>query len=188
MNPVIFLTGRPGIGKTTLVRRVVERLSGQAGGFYTVEMRQGGIRQGFKLVTLDGQERVFAQVGFSSPYHIGKYGVEIAALDAVGVPAIDRAVSISYLVVIDEIGPMELFSAAFRAAVLRALDSGRSVLATVAQRAHPWINAIKRRSGVTVIHVTLANRDELVSTLVETFQKTELSQYTDLSGRTSESG
>jgi nucleoside-triphosphatase len=86
------------------------------------------------------------------------------------VPAIDQAVATGQVVVIDEIGPMELFSTAFRAAVLRAVDSGRPVLATIVRRPHPWADALKRRPGVRLIEITPANRDALVDMLIETFQ------------------
>jgi nucleoside-triphosphatase len=170
INPVVLLTGRPGVGKTTLVRRVVERLAGRAGGFYTAEIRQGGVRRGFKLVALGGEQAVIAHVDFVSQQRVSKYGVDVAALDAVGVPTIDRAVATGQVVVIDEIGPMELFSTAFRAAVLRAVDSGRLVLATIVRRPHPWADALKRRPGVRLIEITPANRDALVAMLIETFQ------------------
>jgi nucleoside-triphosphatase len=170
MSPVVLLTGRPGVGKTTLVRRIVERLGGRAGGFYTAEIRQGGVRRGFKLVTLDGHEAVIAHTDFAGRQRVSKYGVDVAALDAVGVPAIDRAIAAGQVVIIDEIGPMELFSAAFRAAVLRAVDSGRPILATVARRPQPWADALKRRPGVRLVEITFANRDALVATLVEELQ------------------
>ncbi|MFQ5886839.1 MAG: nucleoside-triphosphatase, partial [Anaerolineae bacterium] len=42
MGHAILLAGRPGVGKTTIIKQVVDMLSGEAGGFYTEEIRQGG--------------------------------------------------------------------------------------------------------------------------------------------------
>lgn len=168
-GPVVLLTGRPGVGKTTVVRAVVERCGLPAGGFYTAEIRQGGARQGFKLVTLDGEEAVMAHVDIPGRPRVGKYGVNVSAIDRVGVPAIERAVQAGGLVVVDEIGPMELYSEAFKAAVLRAVESGRPVLATIMLRPNPWADGLKRRPGVRLIQVTMANRDALPEQLVAMF-------------------
>jgi nucleoside-triphosphatase len=60
----LFLTGNPGVGKTTLIRAVVQRLKGiTCAGFYTEETRQGGQRTGFRVVTLDEQKGILAIVG-----------------------------------------------------------------------------------------------------------------------------
>lgn len=162
-----LLTGRPGVGKTTLVRRVVDRLDQLAGGFYTRELREGGQRVGFEIVTLDGQTATLAHVDIDSRHHVSKYGVDVAALDRVGVPAIRRAMKAGALVVIDEIGKMELFSDAFKAAVLEALDNQSPVLGTITRGRHPWAKRIKQRDDVDVIQVTLKNRDELVNHLAK---------------------
>jgi nucleoside-triphosphatase len=173
MNPIVLITGRPGSGKTTLVRRVVERLAGRAGGFYTAEIRHGGVRQGFKLITLDGHEAVIAHVEFAGRQRVGKYTVDVAALDRVGVPAVERALAAGQVIVVDEIGPMELSSSAFRTSVLHALDSGCPVLATVMLHPDPWADALKRRPGVRLVELTPANRDRLLDSLVETFRLQE---------------
>jgi nucleoside-triphosphatase THEP1 len=109
----VLLTGRPGSGKTTLVKRVVNELAQSAGGFYTEEIRERGQRVGFKLVTLEGREAVLAHVDFKTPQRVGKYGLDLSALDTIGAEAIRTAVSTRELVVIDEIGPMEIRSAVF---------------------------------------------------------------------------
>jgi nucleoside-triphosphatase len=84
MNKNILLTGSPGCGKTTLVRRVIARLNGPVGGFYTEEIRSGGARQGFKIVTFGGQAGILAHVNLSGPLRVGRYGVDLKALDMVG--------------------------------------------------------------------------------------------------------
>ena len=163
MGQALFLTGRPGVGKTTVIRTVVARLRGKAGGFYTEEIREGGGRTGFRLVALDGPVGTLASVNISSPVRVGKYGVHLHDLEEVGVKALWRAVEqpdVSVLV-IDEIGKMELASRAFREAVLAALDGPKVVLATVMARSHPWVDRVKATTGVELVEVTLANRQAL---------------------------
>ncbi len=162
-----MLTGRPGCGKTTLIKRVVSKLALPAGGFYTEEMREAGTRVGFKLVTLDREEAVFAHVDFKTRERVGKYGLNLSALEAVGVKAIRESVRMQQLVVIDEIGPMEIRSAIFRDAVNEALDSSAPILATIVARSLPFTDAIKKRADVTVIEVRPDNREQLVSELSE---------------------
>lgn len=167
MAKALLLTGRPGVGKTTVVQRVVEQLARPAGGFYTRELREEGRRVGFELITLDGQRAILSHVNFGGRYRVGKYGVDVTALDRVGVPAIRQAVIDGRLVVIDEIGKMELFSEEFRAAVLEALEGQSPILGTIMRGRHPWVDRIKQRDTVEVIEVTPANRDTLVAQLVE---------------------
>jgi len=154
MKTVYLLTGRPGTGKTSLVRQAVAELKGKAGGFYTEEIRVQGTRLGFKLTTLDGQEAVLAHVNFKSRYRVGKYGVDIDALERVGVPALAEAIRQCDVIVIDEIGKMELFSNRFREVVLEAVNSGKPVLGTIMLNPHPWADDIKRQPQVKLVEVT----------------------------------
>lgn len=167
MSKAVLLTGRPGVGKTTLVRRVIERLGRPAGGFHTRELREDGRRVGFEIVTLEGRTATLSHVDIESRHRVSKYGVDVAALDRVGVPAIREAVAEDALVVIDEIGKMELFSNTFKRATLDALASQSPVLGTVTRGRHPWAIKIKQRNDVEVLEVTVGNRDWLVEELVE---------------------
>jgi nucleoside-triphosphatase len=126
-------------------------------------MREVGRRVGFRLVALDGPEGILASVNSSGPYRVGRYRVHLADLDRVGVEAIERAIEQPEVsvVVVDEIGKMELFSPAFRAAVLAALDSPKPVVGTVMAGSQPWVDAIKGRSDVKVVQLTRANREAL---------------------------
>jgi nucleoside-triphosphatase len=166
----VLLTGRPGCGKTTLIRRVANNLPRSAGGFYTGEIRDRCARTGFKIITLDGEEAVFAHVDFKTPDRLGKYGLDLAALERIGVATVRKAVRAQRLVVIDEIGPMEIRSAVFRDAVTEALGTEVPVLATIFARSLPFTDAIKSRPDVTLIEVRPENRERLVSELSERFQ------------------
>ena len=165
----LLLTGRPGCGKTTLIKRVVSKLSLPAGGFYTEEIRERGQRVGFKIITLDCKEAVFAHVHFKTPERLGKYGLDLSVLETVAVAALRAAARARQLVVIDEIGPMEFRSAIFRDAVNEVLESGAPVLATITARSFPFTDGIKKRPDVTMIEVRPNNREQLVSELSEQF-------------------
>jgi nucleoside-triphosphatase len=171
MTRAILLTGAPGSGKTTLICRILAGLSISASGFYTQELRAGGARQGFEIITLDGRRGTLAHVNIGGRHRVGKYGVDLAALEAIGVAAIREAVAGGKLVVIDEIGPMEMLSEPFRRAVVEALDSPSPVLGAIARRSTPFTDAIKARPDVTVIEVTPANRDALPAQIISRLQK-----------------
>jgi nucleoside-triphosphatase len=170
MSQRVLLTGRPGSGKTTLIKRILNEVPQRFGGFYTEEIRDHGARVGFKVVALEGGEAVFAHVDFTTPERVGKYRLDLSALEAVGVNAIRKAVQAGRLIVIDEIGPMEIRSVVFREAVNEALDSELPVLATIFLRSLPFTAAIKSRPDVVLIEVRPDNRERLVSQLSEKFR------------------
>lgn len=176
MKQVYLLTGTPGTGKTSLIKQVVAGMKGRAGGFYTEEIRTQGTREGFRLVTLDGQDTVLAHVKNDSQYRVGKYGVDIDSLERVGVPALYRAVQQCDLVVIDEIGRMELFSTSFREAVSEMIDSGKRVLGTIMIKSHPRADAIKRKPRVNLITVTRDSYRQVLEELLHWLRVTESSK------------
>ncbi len=162
MKQVFLLTGAPGSGKTSVLKEVLAHVDKSAGGFYTEEIRTGGFRQGFDIVTLDGNRATMAHIDIESPYRVGKYGVDLASLEKVAVPAIKQAVAQCDIVVIDEIGKMELFSSSFRESVSQAIDSGKKVLGTIMLKPHPWADNIKQQTKVEVVPVTSANRGQVL--------------------------
>lgn len=166
-NRTILLTGRPGSGKTTLIRHVLARLAGPAGGFYTQEIREAGRRMGFEIITLDGGRGILAHVDISSKHRISKYGVDLSALETFAIPAMLDAVEHNKLVVIDEIGPMELLSPEFRQVVLDILGKSASVLGSIVWRSTPFTDQIKSRPDVTLLEVTPENREELFEVILE---------------------
>jgi nucleoside-triphosphatase THEP1 len=162
MKRAYLLTGDPGTGKTTIIKEVLSKVNKSAGGFYTEEIRSQGVRQGFKIVTLDGQSAVLAHTSVRSPHRVSKYGVDSDSMDKVAVPALKQAIQSNDIIVIDEIGKMELFSPSFKDAVIEALQSEKQVLGTIMLASHPWADKIKERPEVEVIQVTRFNRDEVV--------------------------
>ncbi len=163
----VLLTGRPGIGKTTLIKRLVEATTLSKGGFYTEEVREKGQRVGFSLTTLDGKKSLLAHINIKSPYRVGRYSVDIDTFETIGVESIRKALSTNELIIIDEIGRMELFSSKFRDIVLQALKTGR-VVATIKKGRGGFIDEIKSRKDARVLEVNLENRETLSSKLAKT--------------------
>jgi nucleoside-triphosphatase len=171
MAEAVLLTGAPGSGKTTLLKRVLTHLSGQAGGFYTEEIRERGQRTGFKLVTLEGRQGILAHVDIDSSLRIGQYGLDLSVLETLGVQSLQQAMREGWVVILDEIGPMEIKSKVFCVAVLEILESNATVLGTIHQRDVPFTRAIKTRPGVSVFTVTRANREALFQQALETLSR-----------------
>jgi nucleoside-triphosphatase len=88
-------------------------------------------------------------------------------MDRVAVPALKQAIQSKDVVVIDEIGKMELFSASFKDSVIEALESKKKILGTIMLASHPWADKIKERPEVEVIKVTRFNHDEAVKQVLD---------------------
>jgi nucleoside-triphosphatase len=161
MSSAILLTGHPGVGKTTIIKQVINRLNRPAGGFYTEEIRENGVRAGFKIVTLDGRAGVLAHTNLRSRNRVGRYAVDMAVVETLAVDSIRRAAALNQIVVIDEIGPMELFSTRFYQTVLEIVRSDAAVLGAIVKRRHPAADKIKPLPNVKLLEATIENRDTI---------------------------
>ena len=165
----ILLTGRPGIGKTTVIMRLRELVANRdMAGFYTEEIRGDGQRLGFQIVTMSGKSGTLAHVNILSRQRVGKYGVDVVGFEKLALPELATPCD---LVLIDEIGKMECFSDAFVDAVQRLLDGSTPVVATVASQGAGFIADVKARTDIELIEVTLGNRDGLPPSIAEQFPK-----------------
>jgi len=157
----ILICGPPGVGKTTLVKKILKNINLRAGGFYTEEIKENNRRVGFKIISLDNQEGILAHISIKGAKRVGRYGVNIDDLESIGVKSLDRAPRNEDLVIIDEIGKMEIFSDKFKEKVLACLNSEKFVLATIGIGGDKYISRIKERDDVTVFKMNRENRDEL---------------------------
>lgn len=161
-NKNILITGRPGIGKTTLIRKIAERLGAEAGGFYSEEIRPGTTRIGFKVVDLEGREGTLARKDIHTGKPIGNYQVDVPGFEKIAIPAMRHAMERCRVIIIDEIGPMEEYSATFKKLLLECLDSDKTVIASIKEKGSRFVDQIKRREDVQVFQIDLANRDTAV--------------------------
>jgi len=152
----LFITGPPRSGKTTLIKKLCQINSFQqnSGGFFTEEFREAGERSGFNIVTVpEGQIGLLAKKGFSSPCMVGRYGVNIEALEELGCQAMLRSLTAGKIIVVDEIGKMELYSHKFKFSLLKGLDSPCKVLATIMERPNAFADQVKKRPDVQLLHL-----------------------------------
>jgi len=158
---ILLITGRPGAGKTTAIRAIAAALAARPlAGFYTEEIRRAGERQGFRLVTFDGRSAVMAHVDFTGRPRVGRYGVDVALLDAMAESGLAPGGPVEcYLV--DEIGKMECLSPRFVSALRDVLDGPLPVVATVARSGRGFIAEVKQRSDAECWELTPSNRDGL---------------------------
>lgn len=160
MSGALFLTGAPGTGKTTLIRKLAAELAEiRPVGFYTQEIKDAGRRTGFELVDLRGNHRILAHLRIPGR-RIGRYGVDLAGFEEF-LDSIPFEASRARLIIIDEIGRMECLSHRFCTLVTGLLDSGRPFVATIALRGDDFIEELKKRPQVRILTVTPENRNSL---------------------------
>jgi nucleoside-triphosphatase THEP1 len=172
----VLFTGTPGIGKTTLIEKLARRFDFNVRGFITKEILEGGRRVGFSLLTATGKEVVMAHINKPSAYKVSQYGVDLLAIDSTGVREILDGVQEGQIIVVDEIGKMELFSTNFRDAVSKALDSPCPVFATMMVTQHPFTDEIRRRHDVTIFEITTENRNILPEQVFRDFTRADSSR------------
>ncbi len=158
----VLITGLPGVGKTTIVKVLFQKLQYlNPVGFYTREVRDSGIRRGFELVSLDGRRALLSHVNIDSPHRVGKYRVDLHGFERF-LAALNLSAATSQVVVIDEIGKMECLSPAFVTLIEETLDSRTQLIATIALKGGGIIGKTRDRNDARLFHITPDNRDTIV--------------------------
>ena len=166
----LALTGKPKAGKTTIVLKLVDSLLKNGinvGGFYTVEAKKNDKRIGFKIVDIStGRHGILAGVEQESKVKVGKYGVKVEDLDGIGVRALEQGLENCQVLVIDEVGPMELKSELFRKVLRQVLNSDKPTVFTVHYKSSDdLVKEVKRKSNL--YELTPDNREKIMSTLTD---------------------
>lgn len=170
----LFLTGEPGVGKSTIVNAVCARLATavDAVGFLTVEQRdQNGQRVGFRSINVaDREDSVqLASLGTQLDGHrIGQFTVHLdeASIFCRRVLSLATEGPRPRLCFLDEVGAMQLLSPELEQLFGRVVDgSGGCCFGTLPPKGlHqlPFVERLRARSDVTVLEVTKENRNELI--------------------------
>jgi len=172
LNRLIFVTGSPGVGKTSVLLRSVNGLKNRGyeiGGMISRDVREGGVRVGFEIMDFStGQRGWLAHINQPTGPKISKYRVNLTDLEAIGVSSILDAIGNADIVIVDEIGPMELFSSAFRDVVVQAVESDKPVLGTIHFGLRDsLVNNIKNREDAEIFEVTYENRETLHNLIID---------------------
>ncbi|CAH0719602.1 unnamed protein product, partial [Brenthis ino] len=165
-----ILTGDPGVGKTTMIKKIYSLLSSKGVktvGFITEEVRQNRVREGFDIVSLDGDRGRLArdQTILPSPvkFSVGKYGVLVQEFENIALPSLKKTDDSSVLV-IDEIGKMEFFSQSFKSRIKEIFSSQSKniVLATIpVRKSDPLIESIRNNNRAKIWMITRENRNHI---------------------------
>jgi nucleoside-triphosphatase len=166
----LLILGKAGIGKTTLIKEVVRRANFPLEGFYTEEIRERGIRKGFKIITTSGKTGMLAHVNFRSEFKVGRYGVNLEEFERVAVSSLLKGLEANKPIIVDEVGRMELFSAEFRDSLTKGLDK-QLVIGTIGAKPHPFADKIKQRKDVKLLPLTLKNREEIIEKALSSIKK-----------------
>ncbi len=168
----IGLSGLPGVGKTTTLIRTIKMLEEEGfivGGMITEEVKEGNRRVGFYVLDWANQRReIFAHRDFESRYRVGPYGVNIEVLEEVGVKALEEAMEKADVIVIDEVGKMEVESKKFVAVVREILEMDKHMILTLHKKSrNPLLQEIRRRDDIRMLEVTPINRNLLPFKIVK---------------------
>ena len=167
---MILLTALPHTGKSTAIKKIIELLGiSNCGGFYTEEIRKNDERVGFMIKTLSNKEGVLAHTNLQSEYKISRYGVDVTKFEELCLGEINRAINddnIKYII-IDEIGPMELFSNRYKELLIELLNSKKPVIGTIYMNSYEWLDDFKKKEVINLIELTMENRDQIPFKIVD---------------------
>lgn len=189
MSKHVFLTGPPGVGKTTLVQKACEALASsgvRVEGFCTEEVREGGRRVGFDVVTMTGERGHLSRIRDDAAascgrreYMVGQYAVDLPSFEGLALPLFRNVGAVDggsrKVFVVDEIGKMELFSQSFIRAVRQTLDSSAcTILGTIPiPKGKPLglVEEVRSRRDVKVFAVSKENRNAILQDILATLQE-----------------
>uniref|UniRef100_A0A7N0UT58 AAA+ ATPase domain-containing protein n=1 Tax=Kalanchoe fedtschenkoi TaxID=63787 RepID=A0A7N0UT58_KALFE len=180
----LLVTGPPGVGKTTLIMRVLHKLRTSASnpnpkiqGFYTSEVRRGGERVGFQVFTLHGRQQGPLASSATSGAEtliwpaVGRYKVDVASFESLVLPELQINEDTD-LFIIDEVGKMELFSPSFFPAVLKVLESNLPILASIPIPKHGQdireVARLRNHPRATIFTLDTNNRDAVTEEIYVT--------------------
>ncbi|MEI4828234.1 NTPase [Bacillus sp. FJAT-53711] len=175
MGNHFFLTGKPRVGKTTVLKKIISKIGVENfSGFYTEEIVENSNRTGFKIVSLNGEESVIADVNSKSDIRVGRYGVNVSEFERIAIQSIQN--NAKKIIVIDEIGPMQIASQTFLSIINQFMQDSQTVLGTIYYDSHPKIDEIKTNSKMKIYELTRGNYNDVLSKVINELRQTSLFQ------------
>jgi len=167
---MILLTALPRTGKSTAIKKIVNMLGvDNCGGFYTEEIRENDERVGFRIKTISGRTAILSHINIPSDYKISRYGVDLKTFENICLSELEIAIenpTIKYII-IDEIGPMQLFSDKYKKMLIELLNCNKPIIGTIFMNPYEWLDDFKKNNNVKLVEITFDNRDELPIEIVE---------------------
>jgi len=161
MTKNVFITGPPGIGKTSLIKRLLKDLRPLiVRGFFKEEIIENSVCKGFRVVTLELKDQILGHVYIEGPHRLSGFGVNIEGFEKLVLPQLKIAREVD-LFVIDEISRMECLSGKFCEQVRQIMNSPIPLIATLAGSEIPEMFDLKNRKDVAVLQVTQKNKEDL---------------------------
>jgi len=163
---ILAITGRPGIGKTTLALSIADSIKEKGfvvGGFISPEIKTVRGREGFSIKNLlSGESITLASRNKIGELTVGRYFINRESGFFIS-KAINDAILSADVILLDEIGPMELKVKEGELSIISALNSGKPILATFYYRlrfVRPSVFSVI--STGMVLEVNQFNRDSLM--------------------------
>jgi len=161
-----FITGFPGSGKTTILNNIVNDLKTNIKnlnlyGFFTSEIREKEIRVGFSIENYEGKKGILSHINYEVGPNVGKYRVNLKDFEDIGISTLINALKDSKckLIVIDEIGKMELFHPDFLKILDKIIVSDKIVLATISYKLTELLKKFKNKSDTCIFNLEKTPKD-----------------------------
>lgn len=161
MSKNVFITGLPGVGKTTLVKKIAHDLGMLViNGFYKDKIVEEDVVRGYRVVSFDFKEQILAHLFIEGPNRVGEFGVNIDGFEKFVLPMIENYKMVD-LFIFDEIGQMECMSSKFCSGFKNILDAKIPVIATYSHHSTFKYAELKKRKDSTILQMTVKNRDDI---------------------------
>jgi nucleoside-triphosphatase len=166
---VFLVTGKPRMGKSTSIKNIISLLDPDiCGGFYTEEIRDLNDRIGFRCVSVDGGSQEIANVDNNSPVRVGRYGIDLKKFEDFAIKQLETSLNAKKVIVIDEIGYMQLLSKPFEEMIMNIVtQSNHILLGTIPVDSHPIIHKIRNHNRVKIFSINHDNRELLPEELAK---------------------
>lgn len=178
MRNIFLITGEPRVGKSTLVKNLISRFNQEYFyGLITEEVTENSQRIGFTTVLLSRYAKQIASKHWAEN-KMGNYGVDIAAIDQMAQDLLHmESVFGKHILIIDEIGPMQVLSDEYRKIVEALLESSSALIIGTIYKGtdNKIIDAVKDKYSDCIHLLTCDNREQ-----IEVFLTAEIEKYLKL--------